>query len=254
MRRLSILFVTQAILVICLCAPGFAQKQYDNFYKGNIAYEKGEYDQAAQDYEGFLKNGYESGNVYYNLGNTYWKLRNIGKSILFYEKALRLMPGDADTLANLNFVQRELEDVPEKDNRNWFLRMLDYFFAGISLDGLTILCGVFLWMACIVGIAYLFLKNRWSSGLKYPLIVGNVFIVLLLILVIRVEFYENIHYGIVLNKEIEVKYGPVVGDAVAFTLHEGSKVCMEHESHDWYQIYFSKGKVGWVRKSTLGVI
>lgn len=242
-----------ALVFICACAVA-AEGYRDCFYKGNIAYERGDYKEAAKEYEDFLGRGVDSGNIYYNLGNAYYKLGNVGKSILYYEKALKLMPNDADTAANLSFVRTNIEDKPEEQYQPWLLKRLDFFFTGISLDGLTLLCALFFWLALAAGTVFLLIKDRWIGGWKLGTTFGAAFIILFSILLVRLAYFESEDYAVVTDKEVEARYGPTEGDAAAFTLHEGSKVRVENRTQDWLQIQFSAGKAGWVRKSSVEII
>ncbi|HRZ87727.1 MAG TPA: tetratricopeptide repeat protein [bacterium] len=241
-------------LAMTAATAAFAQAPSDNFYKGNIAYEKGDYAAAIANYERMLGDGSESANLYYNLGNAYYKSGNTGKSILYYEKALKLRRQDADAAANLAFVRSSLEDRPEEARRNWLVRRFDIFMTDMSLDGLTILCAVLWWVTLLAGTAYLFMRDRWIAGRKYLAVSGAVCLTMLAILLVRIATVEYTAYGIVLDKEVEVKYGPTEGDAVAFTLHEGSKVRIESAAQDWVQVSFAEGKAGWVRRSAVGII
>lgn len=252
--RASIKFIA-VVSLLFICGRAFAANGFsEHFYKGNIAYEKGDYKEAVKEYEDFLGKGVESGNIYYNLGNSYYKLGNIGRSILYYEKAHRLMPNDADTAANLSFVRTNIEDKPEEQYRPWLLRRLDFFFSGISLDGLTQLCFLFFWLALAAGTVFLLIKDRWIGGWKLGTTLGAIFIILFSILLMRLVCFEGVDYAIVTDKEVEARYGPTEGDAAAFTLHEGSKVRVDNRTQDWLQVQFSAGKAGWVRKSAVEII
>jgi tetratricopeptide (TPR) repeat protein len=84
-------------------APVSKNKLQSQFYQANDFYEKGQFQSAVDSYQKLLESGYESGNLYYNLGNAYFKLGNKGQAILYYEKARRLIPSDADLKANLAY-------------------------------------------------------------------------------------------------------------------------------------------------------
>lgn len=240
--------------LFCATMCAHAGSARDDFYRGNIAYEKGDYAGAVREYTAFLDAGYESGNLFYNLGNAYFKAGNIGRSILYYEKALALMPRDADTLANLAFVRTSIEDKPEEERPNVFARFFSFFISGMSLDALTVLCAIFWWAVFACAVIYLFFKDKWPGGSRYTAAAGITFLFLSIILVLRLALFDMVQNGIILDKEVEVKYGPTESDATAFTLHEGTKVRIENVTNDWAQVSFSTGKAGWVRKNALGVI
>src|SRR5262249_51298460 len=73
------------------------------FFRGNSLYSEERYAEAAAQYEQILNDGLASGNVYFNLGNAYFKAGDVGRAILAYERARRLIPGDPDLMANLGY-------------------------------------------------------------------------------------------------------------------------------------------------------
>ena len=95
------------------------------FTRANRAYEQGDYQKAAGLYRRMLEEGYESGNLYYNLGNCYYKLKQKGRAILYYEKARRLIPGDADLQTNLTYVGRGTAATQSFSNPLAYLAPLD---------------------------------------------------------------------------------------------------------------------------------
>ena len=104
--------------------------------EGDSAYVKNDYASAIQIYEALLKEG-EAAEVYYNLGNSYYKAGDIAKAILNYERALLIQPGNADIRANLEIARAKTIDkvipVPEVFFVSWTRRRLFLFVACISL-------------------------------------------------------------------------------------------------------------------------
>ena len=75
------------------------------FYKANALYEEGKYDEAIEVYTGLIDQGLESGNLYYNIGNCYFKKGELGKAIVNYERANKLIPDDSDLKSNHDFAR-----------------------------------------------------------------------------------------------------------------------------------------------------
>ena len=90
--------------------PGRVINPQALFYQANNLYEEGRYEEAAVAYRQLLEQGYESGNLYFNLGNTYFKMGRTGWAVLYYEKAKRLIPRDADLRANLGYALEGVEE------------------------------------------------------------------------------------------------------------------------------------------------
>ena len=108
----SILFFGATLLIQNLA---FAQASMESLFKqGNSAYNKAEYQKAISLYEQTLKMGQFSAELYYNLGNAYYKLNNIAESIYYFEKAKQLDPNDEDIIINSNFAKNMTIDAIEK--------------------------------------------------------------------------------------------------------------------------------------------
>ena len=76
------------------------------FTEGNTAYNEAKYNQAAELYEQIIKNGQHSAELYYNLGNAYYRLNQVAESIYFFEKAKQLAPENQDIKINSSFAQK----------------------------------------------------------------------------------------------------------------------------------------------------
>ena len=85
--------------------PPSAVTQVEFYQEGNRLYQEGDFEGALASYLRLVEAGFESGEVYYNIGNTYFKLGNVALSILYYERARRLLPGDEDVQANLDLAR-----------------------------------------------------------------------------------------------------------------------------------------------------
>ena len=97
MRRYGVI---SAILLIFSLGVS-ASDMEDLFQEGNRFYQAGDYESALQSYRRILEMGHESGPLYFNMGNCTYKMQEIGRAVLFYERAKKLMPGDEDVRANL---------------------------------------------------------------------------------------------------------------------------------------------------------
>jgi tetratricopeptide (TPR) repeat protein len=104
MKRIA-LFIS---VILCFCLSAFAQA--DAVKQANDLYVKGDYIAAAKQYEKVLSKDGVAPELYYNLGNAYFKSNEIGHSILNYERALRLDPGFDDARYNLELAQLKVVD------------------------------------------------------------------------------------------------------------------------------------------------
>ncbi len=125
------------------------------FYKGNTLYEQGSYDEAISEYSKLLAQGVESGSLYYNLGNCYIKKGAIGKAILNYERAKRLIPRDSDLKSNYSFALSQLEIQSVNTSPPWHLKATRTFDV-LSINELTVLLSAIFVVIILLMITRLF--------------------------------------------------------------------------------------------------
>lgn len=99
--------LTVIIAIVAGSATGYAE---DFAAKADSAYLSSNYLQATELYEKEIKTNGTSAALYYNLGNSYYRIGKHAKAIVAYERALRLDPSDSDARANLEFVNSKLID------------------------------------------------------------------------------------------------------------------------------------------------
>lgn len=222
----------------------------------NAAYAKSDFEKAAGLYEELSRMGYEAPEVYYNLGNAYFKMDRIGMSILNYERAATLAPGDEDVKFNLKLAnQRTLDKVEAMpklflqewwDNlaslhseKTWGLRsiisfMIFLFFIGIFLtSGKVVTKQLGFWLG-ILFLAFSVLSFFISESSHSKM--------------------TDHHAAIILSTSAEVKNAPAETGKKLFILHEGTKVSAPDTVSGWVKIELSSDKVGWVKRSSLEFI
>ena len=131
------------------------------FKQANGFYQKGEYNKAADIYQQMITSGYKSGNLYYNLGNTYYKLGQKGMAILYYEKAKRLIPGDADLKANLAYV-RDKTDQAVKGA--WYHELGQFLAYLTTLDLLTVISSILFFILFALIIYMVLFPQKIKNG------------------------------------------------------------------------------------------
>ncbi|MCI1647660.1 MAG: tetratricopeptide repeat protein [Bacteroides sp.] len=224
--------------------------------EGDSAYIKNDYASAIQVYESILKRG-EAVEIYYNLGNSYYKSGNIAKSILNYERALLLQPGNADVRANLEVAQSKTVDkvaeIPEIFFVSWIKALVNSF----SLDTWAKI-GIGCWWFLLISL-YFFFFSRQAKWEKSGFVLGIFFLVLVVLTNLfafqqkrRLTQHSN---AIVLVPSVTVRSTPSENGTSLFLLHEGRKVKIKDGSMSkWKEISLEDGKVGWVPVSSIEVI
>lgn len=249
MKRITIIG-----LILVLWASGVCKAQSNEWFEaGNVAYNDGNYEQALTMYSNIMDSGVESAELYYNMGNTYYKMKQYPKAILYYEKALKLDPGDEDTRTNLEIANLAVVDkinvIPQSFVRRWWNSMK----SKMSADGWA-------WtsvaaFALVLLSLFAFLMGRRAGLRKIGFFAG---LLLLLCLVFSVVFaVENYtdqkrqDEAIVMTPTVNVKSSPNEISVDLFVLHEGAKVRILDNANGWNKIRIADGSVGWLQEETM---
>ena len=251
MRKIYII----SFLLLCI-SISFASSEEDLISKGNQFYQSGNFQQAAQLYQQVVSAGYESPVLYYNLGNSYYRLGKIGFAILNYERAQKLAPGDEDIAHNLALANSRIVDKIENIPPFFLFRWWESLLAAFSISGWTY-TAYFFYILVLVSIGlFFFTKTPFRQKLSLYSAAG--FIVLLIItstlLAIRMNRELNYKHGVVVEQAVTAKLSPDDKGTDAFVLHEGIKVLLEDKVNDWVRIRLRDGKVGWLPEKDLRTI
>lgn len=216
-------------------------------------YNEANFDSALVVYRNIYEAGYTSAELLYNIGNTYYKLRQIPSAILFYERALKLAPNDPDIIHNLAIANSriidKIEPVPQLFFKNWW----ETFYKMFSADWWAIISLIFL--ALFLSLLFIFIISENRSIRKVSFFSG------LLILLITIgtfgmasqKYYytKSINEAIVFTPTITVKSSPSASSVDLFVLHEGTKVSLLDEVDGWKEIKIANGSVGWMPSESL---
>ena len=227
----------------------------DLFEQSNDFYTNGDYQNAVTGYLDILESGYESAELYFNIGNSFYKLNNIPDSNFYYEKAKSISPNDEDILTNLSFAQNlridKIEVLPVTEIQNLKLSILDLF----SEKGWSVTLIVLIWIMCFSSIFYILSNDSKFKRLFFS--VSIIFLILSsLTIFINLEKKKlsEIKYAIIYDKEIEVWSEPNKISELKFLLHEGTKVRQVDIIQDWVSIQLENGTLGWVQLSRLKIL
>jgi len=217
------------------------------FYKGNALYEAGKYDEAIHEFTTLLDRGLESGNLYYNIGNCYFKKGELGKAILNYERAKRLVPRDSDLKSNYAFAISRLQyDISEKSS--WMKRVIDLFHF-LSLNEMTILLSSAFVLIVIFFILRLFIRGLRKHTFAVTSCLTVSIILLCIPLVERITLLDK--EAVAISENPAVRFEPLDYATTHFTLYEGMKITVLQAKKEWAKIRRADGKVGWIKSADI---
>ena len=240
-----------AVLLLLLFLPlsGHAVTKAE----ADSAYVRGQYQQAIKDYESLLKQG-ASADLYYNLGNAYYRSENITRAVLNYERALLLSPGDRDIRFNLQIARSKTIDkiVPESEMFffTWYRSLVNL----MSVDAWAWTALVSLALVIVLLLIYLFSDRIWLR--KIGFFGGFVLLVLFALSnVFAWQQKQDLLYrkgAIVVSPSVTVKSTPAKNGTDLFILHEGTKVSITDGSmKGWTGIRIADGKEGWIESDMI---
>ena len=226
----------------------------------DVAYREKNYAESIKLYEAQVERNrtinQESAQLYYNLGNAYFRDNQIAKAIVNYERALLINPGDSDIRHNLRFAKTRIEDkIDSADNLfiNKWVRSLQNLYSANTWATI----GIVLFILFIVAIGIYMISLQLSMR-KISFYVG---IVLFFAVVITNVFafkqkskITNRSTAIVMSASASIYTSPDAHSQELFRLHEGAKVKIKREEGRWIEIVIANGSVGWLQKMNVEVI
>lgn len=216
--------------------------------RANTAYINGDFHAATEIYERIFARGLTSAKLYYNLANAYFKEGRLGKSILFYRRALRLAPGNDDIRYNLSVAEARTKDNIEDIPEFFFVTWMREARHTMSCTAWSVLSLVLLACALALFLVYL-LAQRLS--LRKAGFYGTVVAVLLCMLTTwfalgeRREMLDDTS-AVVMTASTAVKSSPDKSSTDLFVLHEGTVVTITNRLDDWCEVVIADGKKGWL--------
>lgn len=198
----------------------------------------------------------ESAQIYYNLGNAYFRDNQIAKAIVNYERALLLEPGDSDIRHNLRFAKTRIEDkIDSADSLfiNKWISSIQNLYSGNTWAIVGIVFFVLLILAVglyMISARLLLRKVSFYSGL----------VLISLVIITNIFAFKqknkvmNRSTAIVMSASVSIYTSPDAHSQELFRLHEGAKVKIKREEGRWIEIVIANGSVGWLQKTNVEII
>lgn len=237
------------LLFLLACSVMHAQNSQELFDAANTLYKEGKYQQAIEGYKSLIENNQVSSELYYNVGNCFYKLNQVAPAIYNYEKALQLNPNNKDVKNNLIFAKRLTIDRIEALPKSIFQKFEANYIQKLHVDYWGMIAVLFAFISVILFLLFYF---SYSSTKKRFFFTLSIISVLLLIISFSIGFQQyqkkiDKKEAIIFAEEIAVQSEPTTNADEVFTLHEGTKVLVLDTVDEWNKIKLVNGKIGWLK-------
>lgn len=231
------------ILSIFTCINFYAENRL--FIDANTAYKNADYTSAISLYDSIISIGLESSELYYNLGNCYYKKSDWANAIWHYERSLKLK-SSAKTIQNLELTQLKIVDkiepLPQLFYKIWW-HSFSSLFSTYFWQIITILM---IWIVLILKLLSQFtnMKKEYFLNFLYPIII--------ILLFSTYSSYQANHKkkeAIIFSSTVVVNSAPTNNSNNLFSLHSGSKVTIIDQIEDWINIKIANGNSGWIKQT-----
>ncbi len=225
------------------------------YNEANALYRQGEFQAARDRYHQVVQTGTQNAQLYYNLGNASFKANQLGEAILWYERALRLEPRDADIQANLRFANRIKRDKDPELEENPVVRFFVDVYLLPTLNELSLAFSLTAFL--LLALASWRLWSREGTRVVWlVLILGCCTMTVATGLFLGARIYRHGHLSeaIVTVGEGIARSAPDQGQTVVFLVHEGTKVKVDRQERNWLLIRLPNGLGGWLPASAVTVI
>ncbi len=256
MRRFGLHIGMTVLLLFSLITAAYPQGDFQfRLSLAEESYRNGDFADAVDKYKAIADSGMVSADLYYNLGNSYFKIQDYKSAILYYERALRLSPNDDDIEYNLEYARGYITDRTQESSEFFLLKWFN------SLSNLTSekAWGIFNLLTLLLTLVFVgtFFFAKSGDFRKWGLSLGFVCLCLFLVsfaagLVQRHDL-QRTDEGIVFVPALMAKSSPDDAGTNIFVLHEGTKVNITDKVGQWCEIRVD-GKVGWARISEIEII
>lgn len=244
-----------------------------SFAAGNAAYEAGDYAAAIDRYTEIAHDGVVHADLFYNLGNAYFKSGDLGHAVLWYERALRLEPRSDDVRANLAVVRSMVRDQQLLPAHGGMRGVVLAWHRRLSATESAAVACVFYGLFTIAALCLIFRRTRFvsilyrraswvSPGRLFGLTMAqDIWLGMATTVALAIVFAgsaytkirdESTHArSVVINEEVAVFSGPSPDATIQFKIHEGTIVAVRDGRPGWIRVDLPGDLSGWVETGTV---
>lgn len=248
--------VKVCLLLLFVYSNAFAQNNSELFKQANELYRNEKYVEAIGLYERIEASGLVSSELYYNLGNSYYKINKVAPSIYNLEKALLLNPQNSDAANNLVFANRMAIDAIEELPKSFFQNLEENIIQQLSFDQWAYVAVAASILTCLFFLFFYFsyIPARKRTYFVISILSSLIFIFSLFFTFKQFDTSISTIEAIVFDEKTSVKDAPLASGQEVFEIHEGLKVMVLDEVDVWKKIKLSDGKTGWVLAESLKIL
>ncbi|MDC1025113.1 tetratricopeptide repeat protein [Flavobacteriales bacterium] len=213
------------------------------FINANQDYANQSYSLAIDKYQSIISSGTESSELYYNLGNSYYRLNEIHQAIYFYEKSLKINPNFTEAIENLELCNQLLIDKIEKMPEIFYKIYYENLKNFLSIKWWKITSLIFIWIYFLFYLTKIPFKKRFNFSQNIVLVLS--FLCFLIFQDINNDSLEK-REAIIYSQVIDIMSAPSNQANKLFTLHIGSKVTINDQIENWVNISLANGNKGWI--------
>ena len=243
------------VILICLFSKIFSKDSDQNFNEANNYYNDSKYLESIKIYESILAGGWESSNLYYNLGNSYFRQNQIGQSVWAYNKALKMDPRNKDLIKNISIAEARIKDRVILPDEFYFVKIYGKFKSRYILKEWLLIGGV---IVLFTVVSFLISEFYIINNLKIVRVVKILILLTVMVhIVILDKFFDDNDdkLGIIIDNQVNAYSGPFYGDnSILFNINEGTEVMIKQNQKNWIEIILLDGKRAWITSNKIRLL
>lgn len=245
------LLLLMSLLLLAVFRISLAEDNQSLWKEAAEFYDQGKYTSAIDNYGKLLERGYINPELYYDLGNSYFKSNQLARAIWSYRRALRLNPGFRQAHDNLEYARSFNADQIALKKRGFILDFWGFLTGLSSANGYLVLFAIFWWMAGLIA-AWRIVRLNGSSWPYYLLIVIVLLAIFSATSAARRESEDRLtHWGVISQQAAEIREGPGADFKKIEVGHEGLEFKILDTRESSSLIELGNGLRGWVDKQAV---
>jgi tetratricopeptide (TPR) repeat protein len=243
-----------AVFVLVFVIPfgaGGTDEHARTMIQGVQHYQEGRYDEAIKAFQKIADAGVRNGKLFYNLGNAHLKMDRLGYALLWYERALKIIPDDPDLKFNYRYALLLTQDERAGHTEPIFkvLFFWKHLLSAETIRWTAVLLNALFWSILIIRVVLRKRRLQWVNSI----------LLVLAVVFTATAFYNyfeahHVRQAVILQEAVAVRSGLTEDSTQLFVLHAGTKVRIEKQHKNHYRIHYSEDKIGWIKKGDAGVI